>query len=70
MAADLKAKQSIRFCDECEHFNAESPESGAELCNVGHTPRWCRQRSDTPHDINYGYKRRCEDYSHRAEAIV
>ena len=48
-------------CDECKHFNDEDV-PGARVCEKNHKPRWYAQKNDNPHDTDYGYKRKCEDY--------
>ena len=53
-----------RHCDECRHYNDEDV-PGANVCEKGHKPRWYSQRNDNPHDLDYGYKRKCADYEER-----
>lgn len=50
-----------RNCDECKHFNDEDV-PGAKVCEKNHKPRWYAQKSDNPHDTDYGYRRKCKDY--------
>ncbi len=50
-----------RSCDECKHFNDEDV-PGARVCEKNHKPRWHAQKSDNPHDTDYGYRRKCADY--------
>jgi hypothetical protein len=54
---DMKATH----CDECKHFNDEDV-PGARVCEKNHKPRWYAPKNDNPHDLDYGYKRKCGDY--------
>jgi len=63
------------FCDSLavvllkytEGYNDEDV-PGAKVCEKGHKPRWYAQRNDNPHDLDYGYKRKCADYAETANA--
>ncbi len=55
-----------RNCDECKHFNDEDV-PGARVCEKSHKPRWYAQKSDNPHDTDYGYRRKCGDYEKPAK---
>ncbi len=50
-----------RYCDECRHFNDEDLK-GAKVCYKGYKPKWYSQKNDSPYDLDYGYKRKCEDF--------
>jgi len=56
----MKAKH----CDECKHFNDEDV-PGARVCEKNHKPRWYAQKNDNPHDTDYGYKRKCDDFKQK-----
>ena len=55
-----------RNCDECKHFNDEDV-PGAKVCEKNHKPRWYAQKNDNPHDTDYGYRRKCDDYEERKQ---
>ena len=54
-------------CDECKHFCTydEDPEGSpvrpSETCRKGHRPKFYNPTS--PVDTNWGYKRRCSDFT-------
>jgi len=53
-----------RHCDECKHFNDDDV-PGARVCEKNHKPRWYAQKNDNPHDLDYGYKRKCGNYEEK-----
>lgn len=58
----------MRHCDECANHRAVI---GNELaCALDHKPRWFAPKNDNPHDINYGWKRKCEDFRELDEADI
>ena len=51
-----------RHCDECKHmFFDPNGDANQYVCRIGHRPRWYKQKS--PVDDDYGFKRKCEDFS-------
>ena len=54
-----------RYCDECEHWQ-EINFRRTTPCSLGHKPRFYRP-TDDPHHINWGWKRRCEDFKEKRD---
>lgn len=53
-----------RHCDECQHWHGLVGIPG-ERCDKGHVPRFYQPRG--PMDQDWGWKRRCEDFTARAD---
>jgi hypothetical protein len=52
------------YCLDCRHRDLDD-ERGALTCRKGHKPRFYAPRA--PHDVNWGWKRRCADFELRVE---
>lgn len=50
-----------RHCDECDHYDERKGRISEPPCAKQHKPRFYKP-TDDPHNTNWGWKRRCEDF--------
>ena len=58
----------MQFCDECANHRFQKV--AEVVCTLDHKPRFYMPKNDNPHDQNYGWKRRCEDFKAMTGAKV